>query len=133
MVNVVLITHESLGESLIKCAQHIMGGPIPNLSHLAVSKHDDPDEIVKRAQQLVHSVDTGSGVLLLTDIFGATPSNIATRLIVPGHVAAIAGVNLPMLIRALTYCEQSLEDVIQKALAGGQDGVLAISPPFTES
>jgi PTS system ascorbate-specific IIA component len=133
MVSLVLITHESLGASLIECAQHIMCVPVTNLAQLAVSKHDDPDEVCKRAQMLVHSMDRGSGILLLTDIFGGTPSNIATRLIIPGQVEAIAGVNLPMLVRALTYSEQPLPIVIQKALMGGQEGVLYITPPFTES
>ena len=133
MVSLVLITHESLGASLIECAQHIMCMPMTNLAQLAVGKHDDPDEVFKRAQMLVHLQDSGNGTLLLTDILGATPSNIATRLIVPGQVEAIAGVNLPMLVRALTYSEQPLNIVIQKALTGGQNGVLYISPPFTES
>jgi PTS system ascorbate-specific IIA component len=59
----------------------------------------------------------------MTDIYGATPSNIATRLLVPGRVEGIAGVNLPMLIRALTYRGEPLEMVVAKALSGGTEGV----------
>lgn len=128
MVSLVLVTHESLGESLIKCARHIMCAPIPHLTHLIVPSHADPDEVCKEAKDLLKQVDEGEGVLLLTDIFGGTPSNIANRLIVPGKIEAIAGVNLPMLVRAITYSDKPLDVVIKKALLGGQDGVIYIKP-----
>lgn len=133
MVSLVLITHESLGASLIECARHIMCRPMGNLAQLSVNKYDDPDEIFKRTQTLLHSIDGDKGILLLTDIFGGTPSNIATRLIIPGKIEAIAGVNLPMLVRALTYSDQPLAVVVQKALTGGQDGVLCINPPLSDT
>ncbi|WP_028456509.1 PTS sugar transporter subunit IIA [Chitinilyticum litopenaei] len=129
MVGIIIVTHYALGEALITCAQHIMGRPLPQLKQLAVSKADDPDEIVSRAQALITELDDGSGVLLLTDIFGGTPSNVANRLIVPGRVESVAGVNLPMLVRALTYGHQPLEIVVSKALTGGLEGVLYMLPP----
>ena len=76
------------------------------------------------AQDLIRFLDQGQGVLVLTDIYGATPSNIATRVLKPGRVEGIAGVNLPMLIRALTYREEPLESVLAKALEGATEGVL---------
>ena len=69
-------------------------------------------------------VDTGRGVLILTDIYGATPSNLAIKLLEPGRIEGIAGVNLPMLLRALTYREKDLETLVTKAVAGGRDGVM---------
>ena len=66
----------------------------------------------------------GRGVVVLTDVYGATPGNIAARLLVPGSVEGIAGVNLPMLVRALTYRNEPLDVVIAKALSGGIDGVI---------
>lgn len=110
------------------CAQHIMGRPLPNLGQLAVSKADDPDEILRRAQSLINELDDGSGVLLLTDIYGGTPSNVANRLISAGRVEAVAGVNLPMLVRALSYSHQSLEIAVSKAITGGLEGVLYMLP-----
>ncbi|GAA5784064.1 PTS mannose transporter subunit IIA [Chitiniphilus shinanonensis] len=130
MVGIVIVTHVSLGEALISCAQHIMGRPLDNLAQLAVSKADDPDDVVRRARELVQSLDDGSGVLLLTDIYGGTPSNVANRLIEPNRVEAVAGVNLPMLVRALTYSHQSLEVVVSKAITGGLEGVLYMLPPL---
>ncbi len=131
MVGIIIVTHVMLGDALLACARHIMQRDVPNLAHLAVSKADDPDEVLERARQICASLDDGSGVLLLTDIYGGTPSNVVNRLIKPGHVEAIAGVNLPMLVRALTYCHQPLEVVVSKAITGGLEGVLYMTPENT--
>ncbi|SFN01403.1 PTS system, ascorbate-specific IIA component [Formivibrio citricus] len=129
MVGIVIVTHVMLGDALLACARHIMQRDMPNLGHLAVSKADDPDEVLVRARQLCEKLDDGSGVLLLTDIFGGTPSNVANRLIQPGRIEAVAGVNLPMLVRVLTYCHQPLDVVVSKAITGGMEGVLYMLPP----
>jgi PTS system ascorbate-specific IIA component len=129
MVGIVIVTHVMLGDALLACARHIMQRDLPNLGHLSVSKADDPDEVLERARQLCEKLDDGSGVLLLTDIFGGTPSNVANRLIQPGRIEAVAGVNLPMLVRVLTYCHQPLDVVVSKAITGGMEGVLYMLPP----
>jgi PTS system ascorbate-specific IIA component len=69
-------------------------------------------------------VDTGQGVLILTDIYGASPANLAMKLLDPGRVEGVAGVNLPMLLRALTYRDKDMETLVTRAVAGGRDGVL---------
>ena len=129
MVGIVIVTHVMLGDALLACARHIMQRDLPNLGHLSVSKADDPDEVLERARQLCEKLDDGSGVLLLTDIFGGTPSNVANRLIQPGRIEAVAGVNLPMLVRVLTYCHQPLDVVVSKAITGGMEGELYMLPP----
>jgi PTS system ascorbate-specific IIA component len=69
-------------------------------------------------------VDDGSGALVLTDIFGASPANLALKLLKPGHIEGVAGVNLPMLLRALTYREKGMEVLLTRTISGGRDGVL---------
>ncbi|MFC7419919.1 PTS sugar transporter subunit IIA [Iodobacter arcticus] len=128
MVGIIIVTHVSLGEALVSCAQHIMARELPNLLQLSVSKADEPDEVVRRASEMISKLDDGSGVLLLTDIYGGTPSNVAQRLVVAGKVEAIAGVNLPMLVRTLSYSHQALEVVVSKAITGGLEGVLYMLP-----
>jgi mannose PTS system EIIA component len=128
MVGIIIVTHVSLGEALVSCAQHIMARELPNLLQLSVSKADEPDEVVRRAREMISQLDDGSGVLLLTDIYGGTPSNVAQRLVVAGKVEAIAGVNLPMLVRTLSYSHQALEVVVSKAITGGLEGVLYMLP-----
>jgi mannose PTS system EIIA component len=124
MIGILLVSHGAFGESLIHCASHVLGKRPLYVRQLGVTVHDDPDEILPTAEDLIRFLDQGQGVLVMTDIFGATPSNIAMRLLKPGHVEGIAGVNLPMLIRALTYRDEPLEAVVAKALYGGSAGVM---------
>jgi PTS system ascorbate-specific IIA component len=123
MIGILLVSHGAFGESLIHCASHVLGKRPLYVRQLGVTVHDDPDEILPTAEDLIRFLDQGQGVLVMTDIYGATPSNIAMRLLKPGRVEGIAGVNLPMLIRALTYRDESLETVVAKALSGGTEGV----------
>ena len=124
MIGILIVAHGTLGESLIHCASHVMGKRPLYLRQLGVTIHDDPDAILPQGRDLVRFVDQGKGVLVMTDIFGATPANIACRLLEPGRVEGVAGVNLPMLIRALTYREEALDVAIEKTLTGGREGVI---------
>jgi len=124
MVGILLVSHGAFGESLIHCASHVLGKRPLYVRQLGVTVHDDPDEILPTAEDLIRFLDQGDGVLVMTDIYGATPSNIAAKLLRPGRVEGIAGVNLPMLIRALTYRNEPLESVVAKAVSGGTEGVV---------
>lgn len=124
MIGLFLITHGSLGESLVQCACHVLNKRPQQIVQLGVSGQDDPLDVLPLARDMMKLVDSGKGVLLLTDIFGATPSNIALKLLAPGRVEGVAGVNLPMLLRALTYREKDMETLVTKAVAGGRDGVM---------
>ncbi|HQZ46646.1 MAG TPA: PTS sugar transporter subunit IIA [Usitatibacteraceae bacterium] len=123
MIGILLVSHGAFGESLIHCASHVLGKRPLYVRQVGVTVHDDPDEILPVAEDLIRFLDQGQGVLVMTDIYGATPSNIAAKLLKPGRVEGVAGVNLPMLIRALTYRGESLETVVAKALSGGTEGV----------
>jgi PTS system ascorbate-specific IIA component len=123
MVGILIVSHGAFGESLIHCASHVLGKRPLYLRQLGVTIHDDPDAILPVAEDLIRFLDQGAGVLVFTDIYGATPSNIASRILKPGRVEGLAGVNLPMLIRALTYRDEPLEVLIDKALSGGVEGV----------
>jgi PTS system mannose-specific IIA component len=124
MIGLFLITHGSLGESLVQCACHVLNQRPQQIVQLGVSGQDDPLDVLPLARDMMKLVDSGEGVLLLTDIFGATPSNIALKLLAPGRVEAVAGVNLPMLLRALTYRDKDMETLLTRTVAGGRDGVM---------
>ena len=128
MIGILLVSHGAFGESLIHCASHVLGKRPLYVRQLGVTVHDDPEEILPVAEDLIRFLDQGQGVLVMTDIYGATPSNIAARILRPGRVEGIAGVNLPMLIRALTYRDEPLESVVAKALSGGSEGVMRMPP-----
>ncbi len=124
MIGILIVSHGAFGESLIHSASHVLGRRPLYLRQLGVTVHDDPDALLPLAEDLVRFLDRGAGVLVLTDIYGATPSNVAARLLSRGRVEGVAGVNLPMLIRALNYREEPLEALVHKALSGGAEGIV---------
>jgi len=123
MIGILIVSHGALGEALLHGASHVLGKRPLRVQQLGITIHDDPAGILPQAQELVRQLDGGEGVLVLTDILGATPSNIATRLLEPGRVEGLSGANLPMLIRALTYRDEPLATVVKKAMSGGCEGV----------
>jgi len=126
MVGILIVAHGTLGESLIHCAGHVMGSRPPHLMQIGVSMNDDPQRVLPQAIKLARSLDQGGGVLVLSDVYGATPCNIASKLLIPGKIEGVAGVNLPMLVRALTYRNEPLKTVVAKAISGGIEGVMQI-------
>ena len=124
MIGILIIAHGTLGESLIHCASHVMGTRPALLKQLGVGTHDDPAALLPKAQKLIEELDQGDGVLILSDIYGATPCNLVNRLVIAGRVEGVAGVNLPMLVRTLTYRNGDLRTLVEKALSGGREGVI---------
>ncbi len=124
-VGVLLVTHQSLGPALLRVATGIFGRCPAHAEALEVENDAPCDVRLGEARRLVECLDTGDGVLVLTDIYGSTPANLARDLLDgPGRVRLLAGVNLPMLVRALSYAGLDLDEVVEKALNGGRDGVL---------
>lgn len=130
MIGILIVTHGTLGESLIHCASHVLNKRPPRLRQLGVTAQDDPLLLLPHARKLVKEVDDGDGVLILSDMYGGSPANIAAKLLVPGRVEGVAGVNLPMLIRVLTYRDKPLQTIVTKAVSGGCDGVVRIPAPM---
>jgi PTS system ascorbate-specific IIA component len=135
MIGVLIVAHYPLASAMAAGASHVYScAPERAESQvrvLDVAPDADVTRTVETARQLVAEIDTGTGVLVLTDLFGSTPGNVAARLVEYGRVAVVAGVNLPMLLRALCYRDGNLADTVEKALAGGTQGVLqvAATPP----
>lgn len=126
MIGVLLVTHNGLGGSLLDCVMHVTGSIPPHVKSLAVMADDDPHIKEDEGRALVKLLDTGDGVLILTDIYGATPSNIARRLCQPGRVEGVAGVNLPMLLRVACGPDLPLIAMAQRALQGGRDCIVSL-------
>lgn len=123
MIGIFLITHGTLGESLIQCVTHVLNKRPSAIAQLGVSPHDDPLDLLPLARQMLAWVDGGQGVVILTDIFGATPSNLALKLLATNRVEGVTGVNLPMLLRVLTHRDKDLETLLARAVSGGCEGV----------
>lgn len=123
MIGILLITHGSFGEALVQNACHVLNKRPVQLNQLGVAAQDDPLDLLPLARDLLKLVDNGKGALVLTDMFGATPANLALKLLEPGRIEGLAGVNLPMLLRALTYRDKGMETLLTRARDGGRDGV----------
>ena len=124
MIGVLVVTHGSIGEALLTSATQILGNAQPQTATLSVWRQDDPDDLVLRARELLDTLDAGDGVLVITDIFGATPGNVVSRLLEDGKVEGVSGASLPMLLRVLTRRNGSLADAVKRAVSGGADGVV---------
>jgi len=124
MIGVLIVTHGEIGTALLASASQILGETPQQVSTLSVWRQDDPDDLVLRARELMQQIDAGDGVLILTDIFGATPGNVVSKLLQDGRVEGVSGVSLPMLLRVLTGRNGSVPAAVQRALSGGSEGLV---------
>lgn len=126
MAGILIIAHAPYASALRECISHIYGGCPARIGALDVSPEQDPAMLLATARALVHDLREDNGVLVLTDLFGATPSNIAAQLAGGDQVRVLAGVNLPMLVKAVCYRVAPLDALVDKTLAGGSQGILQV-------
>jgi PTS system mannose-specific IIA component len=124
MAGLLLITHGRLGDDMLDAVKEILTVCPLSTASIAVNSNSDPDQLLETANRLCDKLDDGDGVLILTDLYGSTPSNIANRLIDTHNASVISGANLPMLLRMLNYPEMSLEALCDKAANGARDGIV---------
>ena len=128
MIGILIVAHDGLGDSLVDAVTHVLGARPPQFAVFPVAATDDPLALLPKARAAVTALDTGEGVAILSDIYGATPCNLAAKLAIAGQVEVIAGVSLPMLVRAFTYRTKGMETFVKKAVSGGCEGVLHLPP-----
>ena len=123
-VGILLVTHGKLGHFFLDCLRDMIGElPLP-ADVLEVRRVQTHEVLIHQGSKMIERLDTGSGVLLLTDAFGSTPSNIANKLSAVHTARVVSGVNLPMLVRVFNYPRASVEDMARIAVQGGQPGIL---------
>ena len=131
---ILLIAHAPLAHALRECALHVFADSADSLLVLDVLPHAAPDDTLRQAQQLLADAPD-MATLVLTDLFAATPCNVAQRLVDGVHSRLVTGANLPMLLRAVSYRHESLDSVVNRAVVGGTQGVMqvAISAPQNQN
>ena len=126
MVGILLLTHAPLGQAFIAACVHVFRGPTERFEAIDVLPDQDLAEVQALAKAAIKRLDDGNGVLVITDIKGGTPSNCCNQLADAGRVEVIAGISLPMLLRAITYRRDALDVVVEMALAGAQNGAVRV-------
>ncbi len=119
MIGLILVTHGRLADQFVEAMEHVVG-PQDSIVTVCIGPNDDMEQRRADIAEAISTVDSGKGVIILTDLFGGTPSNLAISLLDAGHVEVIAGINLPMLIR-LAGARKSL-DVTAAVLAAQTAG-----------
>ncbi|MES9824235.1 MAG: PTS fructose transporter subunit IIA [Candidatus Thiodiazotropha endolucinida] len=123
-IGLLLITHSRIGEAMLETAGKMLEGAPLAVEILPVGIDSNPEKLVQQASGLIERLDQGRGVLVFTDMYGSTPSNIAYSLAEKGRVNVISGINLPMLIRTLNYQTMDLDRLTEKAVSGGKEGII---------
>jgi mannose PTS system EIIA component len=123
-VGVLLMTHEAVGQALIKAARHVIPTLPMDVDAVEIPAFSDPDIMRTLTAQHARALDHGDGVLVLADLYGATPCNIGLSLTELGvRLRCVSGLNLPMLLRVLNYSEKSLPELAEIAASGGRGGI----------
>jgi len=128
-VSLLIITHDNIGAALVDTATSMLGVTPLHIDTIGVKKDGNPDTILEHAKELIKE---HTNTLVLTDIYGSTPSNIACHLHQQASVRIVSGINLPMLVRVLNYPRLELDELVNKALSGGKDGVLTCKAENTK-
>ena len=128
MIGIMVVSHEPLGTALLHCTRHIFGRMPAQLAALDVIPDEDPTAACAAARELMTRINDGSGVLVLTDIYGATPSRIAASLAEPHRVCVLAGVNLPMLVKALNSRKGPVDELVQILVNSAKAAIVEVEP-----
>ncbi len=126
-IGILLLTHNDIGAQLLLAAKSTYGSIPFRTELLSIDHYDQPIDLINLAQQYVKVLDSGDGVLILTDMFGSTPSNIAKEFCNKKNVNVVSGINLSMLLNIFNYPKLSLKEITNKAVEGGRDGVIQIN------
>ncbi len=129
MIGILLITHQPLGAAFLQVLTHIFGSLPLNIDCIDVATNESQESVRKRIHAKITQLDTGKGVLMMTDIVGATPSNCSVNPILESSTACITGTNLPMLLRAIHYRNEPLHALVNIVIEGGHLSMLKLSDP----
>jgi PTS system ascorbate-specific IIA component len=138
MAGIVIVAHTPVASAMLGFAEHAFGVLPERVRAVDIPPYEDIKVSFDRVLEAARGVNSGNGILILTDVMGATPANVASKLDSPAHgaelgnVIVLAGLNLPMLMRCITHRGDTLEDLAFKALQGGHHGILRLGAKVNE-
>lgn len=133
MIGILVVAHGELGEALIDCATYVLGRRPERVLSLDLSDGGGPESLLAKARGRIAMLDEGDGVLILADVYGATPCNTICRLVEPGRVEAVAGASVPMLLKAITYRREALNKLADRVVQGAHEGTFHIHPEYADA
>jgi mannose PTS system EIIA component len=129
MISLIILAQEDMGRGLLNAIEHVLGTRPSALDIQPINYHQPQEALAQALAARIQKVDQGDGVLILADIYGSSHTNAAVRLLVPGRIELVSGVNLPMLVRVLNYRNLAMDELLRKAQSGGAEGIVRATPP----
>ncbi len=129
MISLIILAQQNLGKGLLSAIEHVLGTQPSALAIQPIDYHQSQEALVQALAAHIQKIDQGDGVLILADIYGSSHTNAACRLLVPGRIELVSGVNLPMLVRVLNYRNLGMDELLRKAQSGGAEGIVRATPP----
>jgi PTS system mannose-specific IIA component len=132
-VSLILITHHDIGQQMAKMVKETLGEGMSSITAMSVYPGQSTEQLIGRVVLKAQQVDEGDGVIIITDLYGATPGNIACYLLDIPSIKVITGLNLPMLFKAQSYADLPLNELTQKIIEGGRNGILLCNKDICQS
>lgn len=132
MIGVLILGQKDLAEGLIRAVEHMFGSKPPAIEAAGITYNESPEQIADLVRRQLRLVDRGKGTIILADVFGTTHTNVARHFLKQGQIELISGASLPMVLRTLTYRNLKMDELIDRALAGGFNGIICATNPAAE-
>lgn len=129
MISIIILAQADLGRGLLNAVEHVLGSKPIDFDIQPIDYHESQESLAQALAARIKKMDRGDGVLILADIYGSSHTNAACRLLAPGQVELVSGVNLPMLVRVLNYRHLPMNELVRKAQSGGAQGIVCGTPP----
>jgi mannose PTS system EIIA component len=129
MISIIILAQQDMAQGLLNAIEHVLGQHPPRLDIQPIDYHQPHELLAKALAARIRKIDQGDGVLILADVYGSSHTNAAVRLLAPGRIELVSGVNVPMLLRVISYRNLSMPELLRKAISGGTEGIVRASMP----
>ncbi len=123
-VSFIILTHRDIGQQMVNVVEETLGVKCPSMTALSIYPNQSIEQSIGQVDLHRAAFDEGDGMIIFTDLYGATPGNIACQLLELPSIKVITGVNLPMLLKAQSYAELPLDELVEKVIEGGKQGII---------
>lgn len=123
-VSFIILTHHDIGQQMVNVVEETLGAKCPSMTALSVYPDQPIEQLIGQIDLQRVAYDEGDGVIIFTDLYGATPGNIACKLLEIPSIRVLTGVNMPMLLKAQSYADLPIDELVEKVIEGGREGII---------